>query len=532
MCTLAVFVGIANTDFFMVEEKKKRKFKFPLWAKTLVVLLLSVSAVSVVAVVYSSNYLKKTTMNNYVNKATELADTLGLFVDYDDVIAVRNKTLEIYSPLTDNELVSNEFWGEGDWVSYYHRYDEVIAMPEYTHLMEQFEAFHEVNEAKYIYIAYADFQKENLIYLIDDSAICEEDNPEDPTDEDYHIIEGERCLPGMFDEFTAQDKTVYTHKLSGFEPEITNFDQYGYLCSLGRPIFTPGSDKTDENNIQAYAFVDLSMDAIIAEQNKSIRTLAWILVILGVAAVVVGYLLVVFFLLRPVRKLTKAANEYTEGSGEELDKFAKINIKTRDEIEDLSNSMKKMEGDINKYIADLLSTSNKLEGAEKKADEMKSLADKDALTGIYNKRAYFETEERLNREIREGKARFAISMIDLNDLKVTNDTLGHEKGDELIIGLSNIIRDTFKSSNMYRIGGDEFAVISENGDLKDIEALEKKFAQAIVNSMKAKNIDGMGVSAAIGVAIFDPKTDNNVEDTFKRADKKMYQNKKIMKGRN
>ena len=122
-------------------------------------------------------------------------------------------------------------------------------------------------------------------------------------------------------------------------------------------------------------------------------------------------------------------------------------------------------------------------------------------------------------------------MIDLNDLKITNDTLGHEKGDVLIKGLSNIIKDIFMSSTTYRIGGDEFVVISENGDLKDIKNLEKKFAKAIVDSIKEKSLDGMGVSAAIGVAIFDPKTDNNVEDTFKRADKKMYENKKRMKGR-
>ena len=527
MCTLA-FLSVDDTDFFMEETKKKRKLKFPLWAKTLIVLLLSVSAVSVVAVVYTSNYLKKSTLDSYVSRSIQTADTLGIYVNYDDVIAVRDKTKQIYASITDEEaFVSNDSWGEEEWLTYVHKFDEVVQMDEYTRVLEQIEAFHKVNDAKYTYLCYVDWDNERLVYLIDDSPLGEED-PDDP---DVAIVDGERCLPGMFDDFTAQDKTVYNHMMTGFEPEVTNMEQYGYLVSVGRPVFTPGVETPTKDDIQFYALVDLSMDAIIAQQNASIRTLAWILVILGVAAVVVGYLLVVFFLLRPVRKLTKAANEYTEGSGEELDKFAKINIKTRDEIEDLSNSMKKMEGDINKYIADLLSTSNKLEGAERKADEMKSLADKDALTGIYNKRAYFETEERLNKEIREGNARFAISMIDLNDLKVTNDTLGHEKGDELIIGLSNIIKETFKSSNTYRIGGDEFVVISENGDLKDITSLEKKFAHAIVNSMKAKDIDGMGVSAAIGVAIFDPKTDNNVEDTFKRADKKMYENKKIMKGR-
>ena len=201
------------------------------------------------------------------------------------------------------------------------------------------------------------------------------------------------------------------NKLDGFLPEITNMEQYGWLVSTGRPIFAPGAEKT-ENNIQAYAMVEFSMNTIIAEQSKSIATLSWIIVILSVTTIVGGYLLVLFFLLRPVRKLTRAANEYTEGSTNEsegLDKFAKIKIRTKDEIEDLSNSMKKMEGDINKYIADLLSTHTKLKGAEKKADELKTLAEFDALTGVYNKRAYFEAEERLNGDIKEGKANFAIS---------------------------------------------------------------------------------------------------------------------------
>ena len=511
----------------MEEVKKKRKLKFPLWAKTLIVLLLSVSAVSVVAIVYSSNYVKNLTMQEYRNKSTQLADTLGVSINYEDFVDVRDATKAIYSGLSDEQLVSNDNWGEDDWVSYYHLYDSVREMDAYQRLFKQISDLHSVNNALYTYVSFVDFDKELAIYLVDDSELGEGDT------EDEQIINGDRCLPGTFDYFTNQDKTVVNHKISGFEPEITNMEQYGWLISTGRPIFEPGKEKTEEN-IQGYAFVEFSMNTIINDQNQSIRTLAWILIALGVGAVVVGYLLVVFFLLRPVRKLTKAANEYTtdstEGS-EGLDKFAKVKIRTRDEIEDLSNSMKKMEEDINKYIADLLSTSTKLEGAEKKVDEMKSLADRDALTGIYNKRAYFETEERLNSEIRQRKARFAISMIDLNDLKVTNDTLGHEKGDELIKALSNIIKETFKSSNLYRIGGDEFVVISENEDLKNIESLEKLFVEEIVKSIKDKDVDGMGVSAAIGVAIFDPKTDNNVEDTFKRADKKMYENKKMMKGR-
>lgn len=513
----------------MDKVKKKRKFRFPLWAKTLLVLFLSVALVGVVSIVYSSNYLKQTTLKNYSEKSTELADTLGAYVNLEDLIKVRDKTQSIYNSLSDDDFVSNDNWGDDTWITYLHRFDEVMAMPEYDRLMDQISTLHSTTSALYTYVSFADWDRQRLVYLVDDSDLGEED-PENP---DAKYIDGDRCLPGMFDEFTEQDKLVVNHKVEGFLPEVTNMEQYEWLISTGRPIFAPGAEKI-EDNIEAYAIVEYSMKDIVEEQSKSIATLSWIIVILSVVTIIVGYLLVLFFLLRPVRKLTKAANEYTKGSTSEnegLDKFAKIKIRTRDEIEDLSNSMKKMEGDINKYIIDLLSTHSKLEGAEKKADEMKSLADKDALTGVYNKRAYFEAEERLNKEIRDGEAKFAISMIDLNDLKVTNDTLGHEKGDELIKGLSNIIKETYKASNLYRIGGDEFVVISENGDLKAIRKLHQDFVNTINKSIKEKNIDGMGISAAIGVAIFDPKHDNNVEDTFKRADRKMYVNKKIMKGR-
>ena len=516
----------------MDKVKKKRRFRFPLWAKTLLVLFLSVASVGVVAIVYSSNYLRQTTLKNYSEKSTELADTLGAYVNLEDLIKVRDKTQSIYNSLSEDDFVSNEYWGKKNWLIYLHRYDEVVAMPEYDRLMDQISTLHSTTNALYTYVSFVDWDRQRLVYLVDDSELGEDD-PDDPDNPDAKYISGDRCLPGAFDDFTEQDKLAVNHKVEGFLPEVTNMEQYEWLISTGRPIFAPGAEKT-EDNIEAYAIVEYSMKDIVEEQSKSIATLSWIIVILSVVTIIVGYLLVLFFLLRPVRKLTKAANEYTKGSTSEnegLDKFAKIKIRTRDEIEDLSNSMKKMEGDINKYIIDLLSTHSKLKGAEKKADEMKSLADKDALTGVYNKRAYFEAEERLNKEIRDGEAKFAISMIDLNDLKVTNDTLGHEKGDELIKGLSNIVKSTFKASNMYRIGGDEFVVISENGDLKAIEELHSNFVDAINKSMKEKNIDGMGVSAAIGVAIYDPKLDNNVEDTFKRADRKMYENKRIMKGR-
>ena len=466
---------------------KKFRFKFPIWAKTLLVLLFSISLVSIVAISFFSSTIRSITRSFYIDQSVKTADTLAIYLDKDDVQEVEDKVLEIYNALPNEERVDNSYWDEPEWEEYLAKYTEVLELPAYKRLFTQLEIFHEKCDARYTYIAYADFDNNNLVYLVDDA-------PEE-----------ERCLPGSFDLFTEQDKFVYTHKEDGFYPEITNKPEYGYLASTGRPIHD------SNNNIIAYAMVDLSMDEIVAKENQNTQTLTIILVSLSIVSILTGFLMVAFLIVRPMRKLTTVANAYTEGENSELNKFAKVNIRTRDEIEDLSNSMKKMEGDMKVYINNLL-------GAEKRVDEMKTLADIDAMTGVNNKRAYFEIEERLNQEIKQHQAQFSITMIDLNDLKVTNDTLGHEKGDELILSLVNIINKVFLKSHVYRIGGDEFVILSEGEDLKNIDSLKDKFIKSSKN-----------VSASIGVAIYDQSKDNNVEDTFKRADQSMYQMKKQMK---
>ena len=492
-------------------EKKKIKFKFPVWAKSLVSLFITVAAVSVVAVVISSTNLRRITREHYIQKATELADTICVHVDHNDVFALKSKVYQIYHSIEEKDRVENSEWGTEAWETYLHKFDEVLSMPEYTNLLNQIHELHEVNDALYTYISYADLNEHRLIYLVDDS------DPGDPSDpHDF----GDRCPPGTFDDFTQQDMSVSTHLDTGFLPEVTNMPEYGYLVSVGRPLYYNATDNT-----YICCFVELSMNKLVAEENQDIRTLALVLSGIGLGAILIGYLMVLLLIVRPIRILTKTANEYTQGNNDSLDKFAKINIRTKDEIEDLANSMKKMEEDINHYIDDLLSTTTKLKGAERKADELKYIADRDAMTGLMNKRAYFEKEEKLNIEIKKGKANFAVSMIDLNDLKVTNDTQGHEKGDILIVAVANIIKKVFALSSVYRIGGDEFAVISENEDLKNLNKLRNLF-MTIINQSESDEIQ---VSAAIGTAIFNPNEDNNVEDVFKRADADMYMMKKEMK---
>ena len=115
----------------------------------------------------------------------------------------------------------------------------------------------------------------------------------------------------------------------------------------------------------------------------------------------------------------------------------------------------------------------------------------------------------------------------MNNLKKCNDTLGHSVGDQYIIESSTIIQNTFSSvGKVYRIGGDEFCVIAKNTSKEKLMLLTEKMRQEERNF----NLESqMPLAIACGVAQYNPKEDNSLEDTRVKADELMYQNKKELK---
>lgn len=138
----------------------------------------------------------------------------------------------------------------------------------------------------------------------------------------------------------------------------------------------------------------------------------------------------------------------------------------------------------------------------------------DALTGAYNRTAYNESAAALDRFIHGGypPPSFAILMCDINDLKEVNDTQGHEKGDELICNVHNQLVSFFPHSGVYRIGGDEFAIILRGEDYNARDRLLALLREG-------------GCPVASGMAIFDPERDRSVKAVLDRADEQMYKYK-------
>ncbi len=155
----------------------------------------------------------------------------------------------------------------------------------------------------------------------------------------------------------------------------------------------------------------------------------------------------------------------------------------------------------------------------------KEIANKDPLTGVKSKHAYIEEEAALNDAIGGGTAvPFAIAVCDVNELKKTNDTMGHEAGDELICSASTEICNIFAHSPVYRYGGDEFVVILRGRDYENREELMSRLARE--NDVHRRL---GGVIIACGISDYLPGKDDAVASVFRRADEAMYENKKQLK---
>lgn len=154
----------------------------------------------------------------------------------------------------------------------------------------------------------------------------------------------------------------------------------------------------------------------------------------------------------------------------------------------------------------------------------------DALTSVRNKGAFNEYIGQIQEQIDSGALReVAIGALDCNDLKTINDRFGHDKGDEYLKTACGLICRVFKHSPVFRIGGDEFAVVLQNDDYKNKDALVERFKKEEKEICATAQYDWDYVSVAIGIAEYDPQLDKSIKGTLRRADEYMYEKKRIEK---
>lgn len=146
----------------------------------------------------------------------------------------------------------------------------------------------------------------------------------------------------------------------------------------------------------------------------------------------------------------------------------------------------------------------------------------DALTKVRNRFLFHERLEKL-----KNKKGFFLVIFDINNLKYVNDTYGHIEGDHMISSVAEIISKEFiNTGTTYRIGGDEFCVISDTIPLVELKLIIKRINRELKN---IKTQAGSLITIASGYSIYNNNPSQTIYDCFNSADSMMYKNKMTMK---
>lgn len=183
-----------------------------------------------------------------------------------------------------------------------------------------------------------------------------------------------------------------------------------------------------------------------------------------------------------------------------------------------------MELRVRERTADLALANEELraEIAERKAAEQKMMyfSMHDPLTGLYN-RTFFEEEMR--RLEQQQYRNVGLIMCDVDGLKLINDSMGHDKGDSLLIATANVIKSCFRSSDIVaRVGGDEFAVLLPYASVEVMEEAYQRLQES-VGSLD-HSWQGLPLSVSVGLALRE-EASMPLAEVFKEADNNMYREK-------
>ena len=247
--------------------------------------------------------------------------------------------------------------------------------------------------------------------------------------------------------------------------------------------------------------VSASRSEIFVRQSSLVLTTFFIIAV-TICLTAIAATLFTRRLTRPITALNAAAREMLEGN---LD--TEIVATTADEIGELTRILNRARERLKFQISDLYNE-----------------AHHDGLTGIPNKTAFRDIEQKIDRQIAYGTASFVVAVLDVNRLKVTNDFFGHAAGDELLRSVGNHLKATFDPQSVFRIGGDEFALLLQGKNTEENRAIIERCVSKIPD-IRLPHFPEVQVSCAIGIATYEKERDTRLNDTLLRADRLMYHDK-------
>ncbi|BAL83786.1 hypothetical protein SELR_20780 [Selenomonas ruminantium subsp. lactilytica TAM6421] len=306
-----------------------------------------------------------------------------------------------------------------------------------------------------------------------------------------------------------------------YHPQMDSTLQYGEKIAIDTPDRILGDSHVQYhfNGIDKEAvFLPLSngmrlyVTVPLYEINKGWKILIWHILLASIFILVIVSLFTLRLtnnITKPLRNLTAAAKQVANGNYD-----IALTYKDADEIGILTQTFQQLVKQTKSHI-----------GALHRQVYI------DALTSVRNKAGYEAYIQKLQDKMDKPteKLAFAIGVFDCDNLKQINDTYGHDKGDIYIKTASQLICRAFSHSPVFRIGGDEFAVILENSDFRNRAELFRLFRLYREKILVASKHPWEQANITMGLAVYDAQSDSSVNDVARRADQCMYENKRLRK---
>ena len=367
---------------------------------------------------------------------------------------------------------------------------EDVDTPEYQKILQTLTYYQDNIDLKYIYCI-RDMGNRKFVFTID------------PTTED----------PGVFGEPIVYTDALYDASTGKASVDDAPYeDKWGRFYSSYSPVFD------SEGKVAGIVAVDFSADWYERQISNQIMTVFIISMLSLVFGIVIIFMIATSARKR-VRSLYRELNDLSNGI-EELTNELSSEGETLKGTELLHTDLRE-ENDEVTLVGEKIRSLRKYLGVQ--IDYVRSKAYKDALTGLENRNAYLEFVNQIDDRIRnEEGVSFIVAMFDVNGLKEINDQKGHESGDQLIRTAANLLKRSFTKEKIFRIGGDEFVVIIDDPGT-DTDLLFENYERLVAED-EAK--EGHSRIMSKGYARYDRALDKKYEDTFRRADSLMYENKK------
>ncbi len=275
--------------------------------------------------------------------------------------------------------------------------------------------------------------------------------------------------------------------------------------------------KDPEQSILGYIHIGVDRNRTIAEFDAAADLAIGVAVALVLCSIPVAFLLVRRVTV-PLNDMSRVAERFSEGDYE-----ARVSITRTDEIGVLARSLNHLADEVARKHVEVFALNEELEErVAERTNQLRELAMRDPLTGLYNRRYFNDClAHRMGESSRYG-IELSMMMVDLDDFKRVNDDYGHPMGDEVLLTASRIISAELRATDVAaRYGGDEFIVLMPHSTGSHAVALSERIMQKFSDEM-FHLLPGANVTLSAGIATLSENSHFSDEAFLHKVDQALY----------